>query len=323
MGKSSFYLFLSRSKNGILKNKVKIISGVYHDADEYAKNVHQGKLEHYSLEPGKFYGELTQIISDKMIISTHKMNLAVLQVGTGLKGVTTFLLPGIKQDFTWRQHRLTGIRIGLLKSRMAHFSVMPNNFFGTPISIYNDYFNKLIHKLNYDKDLFKVIQEKEVVEIKKEDAIEIQKMVMELCSYTKIDQDKLNIELPVMILKALYRMLNDLPQQISNSRDAWYSMAMMYINKNLDKPLKISDICDHVKTSERNLREGFKERAGISPKKFIKNMKLNKARKEIKLAKEKTEINIIANRWGFGHSGQFAADYKRLFGELPSESIGR
>ncbi|RLD25274.1 MAG: hypothetical protein DRI54_05245 [Bacteroidetes bacterium] len=307
-----------------MKSNLKKISGVYHDADEYAKNVHQGKLEHYSLEPGKFYGELTEIISNKMIIGIHKMNLAVLQQGTGLRGVTTFLIPGnIEQDFTWRHHRISGIRIGLLKSRMAHFAVMPHNFFGTPISIYNNYFNELIFKLNYDKNFFKVIQEKEVLEINKDDAIEIQKMVIELCNSSKIDQDVLNIELPVMILKALFRMLNDLPQQISNSREAWVSMALEYINKNLDKSLKTSDICDHVKTNERNLRYGFKELVGISPKKFIKNLKLNKARKDIKLANKNAEINIIANRWGFGHSGQFAADYKRLFGELPSESFGR
>jgi AraC family ethanolamine operon transcriptional activator len=126
-----------------------------------------------------------------------------------------------------------------------------------------------------------------------------------------------------MVLKALFRMLNDSPQQISNSRDVWFNMAMMYINKNLDKHLKTSDICDHVKISERNLRHGFKDLIGISPKKFIKILRLNKARKDIKLAKENAEISIIANRWGFGHSGQFAADYKRLFGEFPSEGIRR
>ena len=34
-------------------------------------------------------------------------------------------------------------------------------------------------------------------------------------------------------------------------------------------------------------------------------------------------VNVvdIANAWGFWHSGQFAADYKQLFGELPSTTL--
>ena len=28
-----------------------------------------------------------------------------------------------------------------------------------------------------------------------------------------------------------------------------------------------------------------------------------------------------ANEWGFWHMGQFAKDYRRMFGELPSETL--
>jgi len=29
----------------------------------------------------------------------------------------------------------------------------------------------------------------------------------------------------------------------------------------------------------------------------------------------------VANAWGFWHMGQFARDYRRLFGELPSDTL--
>ena len=34
-------------------------------------------------------------------------------------------------------------------------------------------------------------------------------------------------------------------------------------------------------------------------------------------------IHEVANQWGFRHMGSFAADYKKQFGELPSETLGR
>jgi AraC family ethanolamine operon transcriptional activator len=32
-------------------------------------------------------------------------------------------------------------------------------------------------------------------------------------------------------------------------------------------------------------------------------------------------VNETAQSWGFFHLGQFAADYSKLFGELPSQTL--
>jgi AraC family ethanolamine operon transcriptional activator len=34
-------------------------------------------------------------------------------------------------------------------------------------------------------------------------------------------------------------------------------------------------------------------------------------------------VHEVAQRWGFWHTGEFAADYCRLFGELPSQTLGK
>ena len=96
---------------------------------------------------------------------------------------------------------------------------------------------------------------------------------------------------------------------------------MIFIENNIDQSLKIKDIYSHVETSERNLRYIFNDLAELSPKKFIKYLKLNKARKDLINPTDNSTIKDIANRWGFTHSGQFADDYKKLFGELPSQTL--
>ena len=45
-------------------------------------------------------------------------------------------------------------------------------------------------------------------------------------------------------------------------------------------------------------------------------------RKLLRIAEPKRfSIADAANRWGFWHMGQFTADYRELFGELPSKTL--
>ena len=46
-------------------------------------------------------------------------------------------------------------------------------------------------------------------------------------------------------------------------------------------------------------------------------------RRDLRACSQGETITDIAKRWGFWHMGQFAADYKKQFGELPSETVKR
>jgi AraC family transcriptional regulator, ethanolamine operon transcriptional activator len=67
----------------------------------------------------------------------------------------------------------------------------------------------------------------------------------------------------------------------------------------------------------------FAEYYGVTPKTYLKNYRLNLVRKKIlKVKSFGIPISDIANDFDFWHMGQFAADYKQLFGELPSTTLG-
>ncbi|MCP4898634.1 MAG: helix-turn-helix domain-containing protein [bacterium] len=51
--------------------------------------------------------------------------------------------------------------------------------------------------------------------------------------------------------------------------------------------------------------------------------RLDGVRKELLRSGAKLKIADTANNWGFWHVGQFAADYRRHFGELPSQTLDR
>ena len=94
-----------------------------------------------------------------------------------------------------------------------------------------------------------------------------------------------------------------------------------YILSRLGGPVTVGDICDHIGCSRRSLEQCFRKYAGTSPKQFIQIMRLEHCRRALLASAPDSKISSIALQHGFWHMGQFAADYKRLFGELPSATV--
>jgi AraC family ethanolamine operon transcriptional activator len=88
-----------------------------------------------------------------------------------------------------------------------------------------------------------------------------------------------------------------------------------------DQALTMLEICKLIGVSQRKLNYCFHEVLGISPMKYQRITRLNRIQQELKQARDGQNVFDIASRWGFWHMGQFSQDYKRLFGELPSETL--
>ncbi|MGI9516102.1 MAG: helix-turn-helix domain-containing protein, partial [Pirellulaceae bacterium] len=96
-----------------------------------------------------------------------------------------------------------------------------------------------------------------------------------------------------------------------------------YIRKFADENIRVVDLCRAARVSQRTLEYAFQEKYGVNPKSFLLALRLNNVRRELRAAQDGQKIVDIANRWGFWHMGQFAADYRKHFDELPSQTLGR
>ena len=57
---------------------------------------------------------------------------------------------------------------------------------------------------------------------------------------------------------------------------------------------------------------------------FLRALRLNGARRTLKAADPKDDtVTDIAARWGFWHLSHFAADYRSMFEEQPSDTLRR
>jgi len=95
-----------------------------------------------------------------------------------------------------------------------------------------------------------------------------------------------------------------------------------YIETHKSRPIMISELSKAVGIGERSLYRMFNDRFNLSPKAYLNTIRLNGVNNDLTntSSSEKT-IADIANNWGYWHMGQFAADYKKLFGELPSQTF--
>ena len=95
---------------------------------------------------------------------------------------------------------------------------------------------------------------------------------------------------------------------------------MSFIEDHPTQPVSVRDVRAASGVSLRTLEYAFRERLGITPKGYITAVRLNAARRALAGAPPSMTIGEIANHWGFWHMGGFAADYRKMFGELPSET---
>ena len=101
-----------------------------------------------------------------------------------------------------------------------------------------------------------------------------------------------------------------------------FSNAVDYIHDNIKDLKNVNEVCRRLNVSDRQLRHLFQKKYAISPKNYIQNLRLNLIYKRLKVEqKEEVTIRSLAGDFNFWHMGQFAKDYKKLFGELPTETL--
>ena len=126
----------------------------------------------------------------------------------------------------------------------------------------------------------------------------------------------------------LLSQYNGQPQSVDRSTLSQRRQAALnaanYIRTRLSDDLSLVDVCEVAGVTDRTLRNGFQDVFGMSPGKWLKLERLSAARRDLKAADPKTDrVGDIAMRYNFFQLAHFAADYRKHFGESPSETLRR
>jgi AraC-like DNA-binding protein len=93
-----------------------------------------------------------------------------------------------------------------------------------------------------------------------------------------------------------------------------------YIHENLAEAITLADLVAVSGVAGCTLLKHFREFKGVSPMRYIRNLRLARVRDEL-TGTDARHVLEVATHWGFTHAGRFAVEYRQRFGERPSATL--
>lgn len=131
----------------------------------------------------------------------------------------------------------------------------------------------------------------------------------------------------------LHMLLRQYPNNYAETLKRPASRAAPYYVKRVEefirlyaaKSITLDDMIAVSGVSARALFKGFRNFRGMGPMAYLKAMRLDHVHSELQAdpppGKPRRTVTEIAEAWGFSHLGNFAKDYKKRFGERPSDTL--
>ena len=95
-----------------------------------------------------------------------------------------------------------------------------------------------------------------------------------------------------------------------------------FIRNNLDRAIRIGELCALTGVSQRSLEYLFRDHYGVSPVRYLATRRVHAVREQLlKMRPEETTVASLAAAYGFRHPGRFAQAYRLQFGEFPSATL--
>lgn len=91
----------------------------------------------------------------------------------------------------------------------------------------------------------------------------------------------------------------------------------------LDTAITNEQLAELTGISLRTLYNSFRKFRGVSPMRYLRDLRMEKVRQELLDTSKLRNVTSVATRWGFFELGRFAAEYRKRYGESPSDTLKR
>jgi len=303
----------------------------FRDFEAFCETIYKWDLDYRQLDRGDFSSELLMFGNATTLFTRVKLGRCLLQKGTAPVGLITFgLLADPDVNIHWRNLDIYGDKLFIFPPGGELHAISQSDFDVFVLSLSEETLNQTCHTLELP-DFRKLVGRNEAFNCHPQRMLLLrewlQKTEFELTnSVPEANNSKrlqrLEEELARYLIATLAESTGPVYKPVMRKRDQALRIAVNHIEESGRPVTSVQELCAIADASERTLEYAFRERYGQSPKTFTLTHRLNSVRKMLRHAdQDAARIYEIAGQHGFLHMSQFAADYKRLFRELPSETL--
>ncbi|OPG69767.1 AraC family transcriptional regulator [Pseudomonas ogarae] len=299
------------------------------DIDEHARNMGGWQVCYDQLTPGRFEGELIEFRSDWMQLVRDRSNQALTKQGVAWEGAITFSVP-LSADGPVFCSGHPIIEPSLLVARGQNLPELrtPQHLDLLGVAIDEQ---ALEHVLERQGSRFRITDLPKCYRLGNSTLpAELAALFDELEGGEQGRDSLLGYEsirrgLRDTVMLHILELVapDEAPPLNPTARKRMVDRAREYALTHVDEPLSILDLCNHIGASRRKLQYCFQETLGINPVAYLRALRLNAVRRELRSGGHARGVQEVAARWGFWHLSRFSSDYRVLFGETPSQTLRR
>lgn len=307
-----------------------------HDADDHARNLTAWEQSYDQITQGSFHGSLAEMQMPQMQVFLEHTSQAVRQSCCVWPDAFWFGLQGENAvDGSRAMGRING-RLGDASSIMVRPGncefelVTPADFAIYGIVIQRDALLTAADQMSCQID-WAQLASAEVLHVKdsaRQACLQTLHYLLGEEAQACDNKPMASLILPQQaVMMAMLTMLDtsELDSAVSSSfmrRQRIVTRARDHVLAHRDQVVTVPELCEQLHVSRRTLQYCFEDVLGVSPIQFLRIIRLNGARRHLRenLSDSRTVRDVAAD-WGFWHFSQFSSDYRKLFGQSPSESL--
>lgn len=298
------------------------------DSDQHAESLAQWDQTYDQMSPGPFVGEVVELWFKGIQIFRETTNRSVIQNGAPWKNCHIIGIPvAMSGPGLFCKQQVNMDSVFTFQSEQGFSLTTPENFDVIGIAIPDATLEQLgaegcnIRQLIPDQPSLLMPGKARLDELRAclSSVLDPQQFQQELLCYPQV-QRNMHSAIIGHILETLGGACPaPMPAPSFKARAHLVNEAIDYALAHPSEPPTVEDLCSKLNIGRRLLNYYFQEIIGSSPHHYLRNLRLNGVRRELRAATASPPaIRDIAAHWGFSHLPRFAAEYRALFGELPS-----
>lgn len=289
------------------------------DADEHASNLTNWEQCYDQTTAGVFHGLLEEIQLPGLQVFRESTSQGMRQSCCVWPDALWFGLPFSTQT-TRINGRSAAMESVLVRPGDCEFELLtPADYTIFGVVVRKDTLERTAHALGYTLD-WEQLQKFELVHTSaaaRKECLQTLNGLLQAGPHSPVNEPLEHTALGALLPLLDTGVVEDAARHSLARRQRIVMKAREFLLAHRDQSITVPDLCEQLHVSRRTLQYCFEDVLGMTPLHYLRILRLNGARRDLRSKPERT-IRDVAADWSFWHVSQFSSDYRKLFGHSPS-----